>query len=326
MRQLMLIFLICCGYLQGYDPIDVVYTWTNTSDPEWVAKRKLHVLQSGRYAELFAGKGVLNEEKLKYSLRSIYAYAPFVRSIFIVTDGQRPKWLKDHPQIKIISHQDIFGWQEHLPVFQSGSVEANIHRIPGLSERYVCCNDAMFLGKTVFPGDFFTSDGKIMVFESPQYIPGLLMPDHDLRTRRAWNTCHELEQVYGNGIKPRFLYRAPYAQRKSLVRDTERVFPELFEKSSAERFRSRKGYEITGCLIQYVGLYTGRAKASRAAFYEFPFTSVLETDSLHMRNIIKKKPKFFSLKQRVRTPSEEGELALSRFLDEIFPSQAPWEK
>jgi len=57
--------------------------------------------------------------ELRYSLRSVETFAPWVRNIYIVTNGQVPAWLNvNHPRIKIIKHEDIFPNKEDLPTFR----------------------------------------------------------------------------------------------------------------------------------------------------------------------------------------------------------------
>lgn len=47
-----------------------------------------------------------DNEELRYSLRSIEKHAPWVRNIFIVTNGQIPSWLNlDNPRVTIVTHQ-----------------------------------------------------------------------------------------------------------------------------------------------------------------------------------------------------------------------------
>lgn len=68
-------------------------------------------------------------EQLRYSLRSVEKYAPWVRKIFLVTNGQIPYWLNmDHPKLTVVTHEDIFEDQSHLPTFSSPAIEANLHR------------------------------------------------------------------------------------------------------------------------------------------------------------------------------------------------------
>ena len=50
-----------------------------------------------------------DNQELRYSLRSLYKYAPWIRHIYIVTNGQIPHWLNlDHPRISVVTHADIF--------------------------------------------------------------------------------------------------------------------------------------------------------------------------------------------------------------------------
>ena len=47
-----------------------------------------------------------DNEELRYSLRSLEQYAPWVRRIFIVTNGQIPHWLNlDNPRVSIVTHE-----------------------------------------------------------------------------------------------------------------------------------------------------------------------------------------------------------------------------
>lgn len=47
-----------------------------------------------------------DNEELRYSLRSVERHAPWVRHIFIVTNGQIPSWLNlDNPRVTVITHQ-----------------------------------------------------------------------------------------------------------------------------------------------------------------------------------------------------------------------------
>nr|XP_033809201.1 N-acetylglucosamine-1-phosphotransferase subunits alpha/beta isoform X2 [Geotrypetes seraphini] len=98
-----------------------------------------------------------DNEELRYSLRSIEKYAPWVRHIFIVTNGQIPSWLNlDSPRITVITHKDIFKNISHLPTFSSPAIESHIHRIPGLSQKFIYLNDDVMFGKAVWPDDFYS--------------------------------------------------------------------------------------------------------------------------------------------------------------------------
>ncbi|XP_043375089.1 N-acetylglucosamine-1-phosphotransferase subunits alpha/beta isoform X2 [Dermochelys coriacea] len=98
-----------------------------------------------------------DNEELRYSLRSIERHAPWVRHIFIITNGQIPSWLNlDNPRITIVTHQDIFQNLSHLPTFSSPAIESHIHHIAGLSQKFIYLNDDVMFGKDVWPDDFYS--------------------------------------------------------------------------------------------------------------------------------------------------------------------------
>ncbi|KAK3558254.1 hypothetical protein QTP86_013948 [Hemibagrus guttatus] len=98
-----------------------------------------------------------DNEELRYSLRSVERHAPWVRHIFIVTNGQIPSWLNlDNPRVTVVTHEDIFQNQSHLPTFSSPAIETHIHRIPGLSQKFIYLNDDVLFGKDVWPDDFYS--------------------------------------------------------------------------------------------------------------------------------------------------------------------------
>ncbi|XP_028638907.1 N-acetylglucosamine-1-phosphotransferase subunits alpha/beta [Grammomys surdaster] len=114
------------------------------------------ISQSKQDEDVSASRFEDNEE-LRYSLRSIERHAPWVRNIFIVTNGQIPSWLNlDNPRVTIVTHQDIFQNLSHLPTFSSPAIESHIHRIEGLSQKFIYLNDDVMFGKDVWPDDFYS--------------------------------------------------------------------------------------------------------------------------------------------------------------------------
>ena len=108
-----------------------------------------------------------DNNEFKYSLRSVDKFAPWVRRIFVVTNGQIPSWLDlDHPRITLVTHKEIFLNQSHLPTFSSPAIETHIHRIPGLSKKFIYMNDDVFFGDHVWPDDFYTHSKGQKVFLS----------------------------------------------------------------------------------------------------------------------------------------------------------------
>lgn len=135
----------------NYD-IDFVVTWVDPSDPKWRE-------EYNRYANIDSKGSVearyRNWDQFRYWFRSVEKYAPWVRKIYLLTYGHIPSWLNtDDEKIVVVQHQDFIP-KRFLPTFNSISIEFNMHRIPGLSERFVYFNDDVFLASETEPGDFF---------------------------------------------------------------------------------------------------------------------------------------------------------------------------
>lgn len=148
--------------------IDFVVTWVNGEDLNW-QKKKIF------YSSTDTDKNNLNTISryrdfgiFKYWFRSIEKFAPWVNSVFLITDQQIPSWLDiNNSKLKIIDHTDYID-SKYLPTFNSNVIELNINKIPELSDCFVLFNDDMFLNSFVSPQDFFENNiPKDLFIESP---------------------------------------------------------------------------------------------------------------------------------------------------------------
>lgn len=309
-----------------HKPIDVVYTWVNGSDPAWKQERAAYI-SSNVHIDAIKDKRFRDHNELKYSLRSIYMFAPFVNHIFIVTNGQRPKWLKPHPKITIIDHKDIFQNHAHLPTYAALAIESNLHRIPALSEHYVYFNDDFFLGSTITHKDLYTKKGKIRIFETNTKIPmhATLEHAHHVIMLPAIQTGNILRKAFGQDKRPRFLHHAPYVMKKTLVSKAEKKFPFAFSHASAQRFRVPNNYRILCCLIPYMGLYTNQAIPSFPKIEYVSIKSILHVDKPKLDSILDNRPMFFCIQDEAETVSQDAEAYIQSFFETYFPFPGPWE-
>ena len=136
-------------------PIDVVYTWVNGSDPEFIRKLSPYVSNNNQ-AHNLAYK-YYEYDGMKYSLRSVEKYAPWVRNIYIVTNGQIPIWLNlSNSRVRLITHKDIFPNKLHLPTFSSPAIESHLFRITRLSTHFLYINDDILFTSPISIQDFIT--------------------------------------------------------------------------------------------------------------------------------------------------------------------------
>lgn len=134
--------------------IDIVIPWVDGSDPEWQREFR-------KYQSLATGRDDNSEiryrdwDNLQYLFRGIEKFAPWVRRVHLVTSGQKPRWLNMQAgKLHFVCHEDFIP-REWLPTFSVRPIELNLHRIEGLSERFVYFNDDYFLLRPVGPGRFF---------------------------------------------------------------------------------------------------------------------------------------------------------------------------
>lgn len=139
--------------------IDIVYLWVDGNDPQWLAKHNACIGKTEDKSAVNCKGRYSDNDELKYSLRSVEMYAPWIRKIFIVTDNQVPKWLDtSNPKIRIVDHKEILP-EVSLPCFNSRLIEHFLYKIPGLSEHFLYANDDMFINRPVTPATFFAADG-----------------------------------------------------------------------------------------------------------------------------------------------------------------------
>ena len=94
-------------------------------------------------------------DNLQYWFRGVEKFAPWVRKIHFETCGQCPKWLnKNHTKLHLVDHKDFIP-AKYLPTFNSRTIAFHLHKIPGISDRFVYFNDDMFLTNHVRKEDFF---------------------------------------------------------------------------------------------------------------------------------------------------------------------------
>ena len=131
--------------------IDFVLIWVDGSDEKWIQKKAIY----GDNSREDNNVRFRDWDILKYWFRAVNNFAPWVHKIFVVTDCQCPEWLDtSHPKIELVDHQDYIP-QIFLPTFNSNCIEANFHKIKGLSEYFVAFNDDMFINQPITPEYYF---------------------------------------------------------------------------------------------------------------------------------------------------------------------------
>ena len=245
-------------------PVDVVITWLNSSDPEWQKS-----FESFGYA--FEPDRYVSSKELELNLVTMSAFIPSVRNVFIVTLKQDDIELDFLPQsfkekIRFIMHEQIID-TKYLPVFNSNAIEANLWKIPGLSEIFIYCNDDMMFAR---PFDLAriingSSDGAIVIPSSRRTYYGNakrlnLHSTDEPHTMQYYSTMNVFLAHYGYFVPYTSHAHSPYILSKTLLNVTSQIFPQCFDQLNRNRVRSyaRADASPSGdVLFLYLSLYVG---------------------------------------------------------------------
>ena len=307
--------------------IDMVFSWVDGSSDEFVRER------AKRMQSYVVGAGDDSEaryrqiDELKYALRSVYLFAPWVRRIFIATDSPAPNWLAKHPKVTIVRSEEMFADLSVLPTHNSHAVESQLHRIPGIAEHFLYSNDDMFFGRPVSPSLFFSPGGITKFVEASTRIglgstdPGRSGFENAARVNRAL-----LRERFGK-VTTRHLEHCAAPLRKSVLAELEAAFPDEFARTAASRFRSATDISVTNSLYHYYALLTGRAVVQTDARVKYVETTLRQALDAMKRLLKRRDHDMFCLNDGSfpEISIEERTAAVIDFLDRYFPFPAPWE-
>jgi hypothetical protein len=228
--------------------VDAVVAWVDGGDPKHRAKRKRYLADPGGDAK---PERVANDERrfsdndeIRFCLRSIRNYAPWVRTIWLVTDDQVPAAIDrrraEQDNIRIVDHREIFrGFEQLLPTFNSYAIETMLWRIEGLADRFLYFNDDMMLVGPVEPTDFFSKEDKVQLRGR--------WTNWEAQLKRG-NSFHSTNKLLGAemvGYAPELFFSSSHAIYPQLRPTMEELFDEFkpaFLANAAYRFRNRQQF------------------------------------------------------------------------------------
>jgi len=246
-------------------PIDVVIAWVDGADPKHRAKRKRYLADPGGDADperaATQDRRFSDNDEIRFSLRSIHNYAPWVRTIWLVTDDQVPaaidREIAEHEKIRIVDHREIFrDYEKFLPTFNSRAIESMLWRIEGLADRFVYFNDDMLLVGPVESTDFFANDGKVI-------LRGRWSSwNEQLKKGNSFNGGGKLLGAEMLGYTPELFFSSNHMNYPLLRPAMEELFEKFkpaFLANAAYRFRNRKQFWPISA-HDHLLLNTGRAQ------------------------------------------------------------------
>ena len=308
--------------------IDLVYLWVDGNNPEWLAKRAAF-LDGNTDNSLTNSRSYLNNDELKYSLRSVERYAPWIRNIFILSDNQKPKWLDiSNPKIKIIDQNDILP-NKSLPCFNSNVLEHFLYKIPNLSEHFLLSNDDMFLNRTVLPNTFFAADGFPIIrlnhkpFRRFRWFlrEQIFKKPHKLYSRALFNAAELVKNKFGvfyNGLPH---HNIDSYLKSDCLRVSEQIFKHEIDLMKMNHVRSSN--DIQRVIYSYVALAEKRGHLQQVSSRDSLHVHIQK--ERHYEKLEKINPTFFCMND-TEYADDNDRMKLKEWLNNRFPKKSQFEK
>jgi hypothetical protein len=324
--------------------IDVVYTWVNNTKNHKIIRKEYENIQKIELDN--TEKRYINNDEIKYSIRSIYKYASWVNCIYIVisNDEQVPNWLIENKNlvsnenkllipIKIIHHSLIYKkeFKKDLPTFNSQSIELHLHKIPGLSEKFIYFNDDCMLGNYCIPDDFFNNNGY------PLYIFRGKIPINknkgNNQHRNAWvNNSLILDKLFPE-TKSNFTIRdkpahhgTPLLKTQCYKLSNNKIVKPYIINTSQSKFRNRTNIFFIG-LVVYWTIYINKGFYGFRSHY---YCQLIELSTLlhDLNYILLSKPQQICLNDNIDNEKNRNKIfdIVKQFYESYFNKPCIYEK
>lgn len=330
------------------DKIDFVITWVDGNDIEWQQKKQKY---ESRKNDKDANNIIRYRDYglLKYWFRSIEKFAPWVNKIYLITDHQVPKWLRENDKLIVVFHDDYIP-EKYLPTFNSNVIELFMHRIKGLSEHFVYFNDDMYIVDDVNVNDFFVNSlpcdqlvfNSVSVEDKNNIVEHIILNNLELVSnsyskkevikngkRKVFNIKYGKSNIRNFLLLPWKKYtgmynpHVPIAYRKSTIEEVWSKYGEELLSTAEHKFRSKLDY--SHWLYRYYQLLSldfVPKSNKRSCYY-----SVENNNSLFLSEIKKHKYNMICINDNDETVNfDTVKEELVSFFDDFLPEKSSFEK
>lgn len=296
--------------------IDFVFPYVNSEDEVWKAQFELYC--KNNQIEFNESSRFRDWGLLKFVFRSISLNLPFIRNLYMIvsSESQIPDWV-NRKYVNIVFHKDIIP-QQYLPTFNSTCIEMFIHRIPGLSEKFLYSNDDIYVMKELQENQFYKGNKPII---------SLFLKDVSMATsqfRKVVIHCQDLViNDFDNIIVPAGKYYRPPHLITPMLKSTHQKVWNLHKteiENSISALREEKNYN------QYIftdyQVFSGENinKSFDGVYCDF-YGSNLEKIK---KNIEEPEKSILCINDNSRAPENVGTLLKESF-DKVFPYKCKYE-
>jgi hypothetical protein len=312
------------------EPIDVVYTWVDDRFPGYL--EQLQRFSQTRH-DRNPNRTRDNLDLLKYSLRSLERHVPWFRRLYLVScRPQVPAWLNQAAPGLHLVHHDQFIDQDHLPTFNSFAIVTNLHRLPGVSSRFMYVEDDVLFGREFRRSDLLWPDGSHKIWLKNEWSQPA--EQRERRGASPWQLAlaqsnHLLDRRY-RPERRRSMRHGPYLLDRALWQAMLDCWPDDFQRTSASRFRAM--YNVAPeQLYPYFLLYESKARtvsmlrSYREAHYQ-GVDNILPQQIAQFAFLHWLRPKFYCLNDNFGPrPSRTVVRLARRFLERHYPHPSRFE-
>lgn len=306
--------------------VDIVYLWCDGNDPKFQKQRMAALEATGKTLDKDSTSNFrfIDTDELKYSLRSVEKFAPWIRNIYIVTFEQVPKWLDiNHSKIKVIDHKDIIP-ARYLPTFNSVAIEVFLPMIAGLSEHFLFANDDMFFWGKVGKEFFFNESGAPIC----RVIKRNAKNVHSLYGKVIDNSYRLILEKFGKSLMY-WPHHGIDSYRKSDFLECINYFKEDFERTASHKFREMSDVQRMAVSFYAIAQKGATLKEYSRKWYDFLIPTVPEVaysscNIKKMKHFKGKDFKLFCINDCKKT-TDKDRIYMKEMLEERFPEKSAYE-
>lgn len=333
------------------NPVDIFLPWVDGNDVDWQKKRNKYKSYTGsEQAEANGIERYRDWENLKYIFRGIDKFLPWIRKVFLVTDGQVPEFLDlTNPKLVIVDHKEYIP-EEFLPTFNSNTIEMNLHRIEDISDNVLLFNDDTFIidyvDKTYFikngiPGDEAIERiiGNVGLTHAHSLTNNAWIInkyfDKNRSKHKNWSKWYTIK--YGKDILRNICFdyfrdfqslrnpHEPFLLKKKIFEKIWELEPNMLHMASMNKFRDVT--DVTQYVVRFWNIFEGDFVARK---HKGKALTVDDFNYLEISEIIKKqKYPLISIDEKSGKPVIQFEKvrdSINSAFSEIFPEKCSYEK
>lgn len=252
--------------------VDVVFTWVDDTDEMWRKKYQIANKQSLDGVGLYSKDKARfeNHNELYYSVHSVLKNLQWVNHIFIVTASQTPAWFRElnNDKITIIDHEQIID-KQYLPTFNSHVIEANLHRIPNLSENFIYFNDDVFVARPLPKEHFFSGNGNASIFFADKSLAQMKRKGMMTPTLFACSNCQVLlNKTYGLDVDIPLVHTY-FPLKKTCYERVWQLYENDIKLFLSNKFRGDNDLNLATFLVPYLMYLDGHSSSKTEICYYF---------------------------------------------------------